>query len=506
MKGIKKILSITMIAAILCSFSIGASAVESSASPTATTVTAEQAVDAMLSEGMSAENINLTAADNKQLGYFKAPNDMKLPFDEGIVLSTGYANGIFTVNDTSTSLSGSGNSYLTEIYQSDGFSEVTYDAVELSFDLVPTKAALTFDFFFASTEYDQPKQYNDTFALWVIDSETGERFNIAKTPFGKVVNVQNTVTKDGIGNMLYTDNSKYYNAVLGNNYNGYDFGMLGVSTMFSADAASLKNSKGEPVIQSGKKVTLSFAIADSADHVMDSAIFIRSNSVKFEEAVTKEYTVTFDANGGSCDVENAKTGTDGTLESLPLAVMDGNYTFDGWYTKPSGGEKIDVSTVFEADTTVYAHWKAAEYTIKFDVDGGDEIGDMIYNSESTDVIPAANKNGFTFEGWQVVSGDGNWNIDEVVAAGTSVNGMYGNLTLKAIWKENPTEPQTTVSVPQTTQPTQPTTKAQATVDESVKVVDSANVQTGFNTSIIVIAMIFAVCAGAVWFVTKRKID
>ncbi len=40
MKGIKKILSITMIAAILCSFSIGASAVESSASPTATTVTA----------------------------------------------------------------------------------------------------------------------------------------------------------------------------------------------------------------------------------------------------------------------------------------------------------------------------------------------------------------------------------------------------------------------------------------------------------------------------------
>lgn len=186
--------------------------------------------------------------------------------------------------------------------------------------------------------------------------------------------------------------------------------------------------------------------------------------------------------------------------------MEGNYTFDGWYTKPSGGEKIDVSTVFEADTTVYAHWKAAEYTIKFDVDGGDEIGDMIYNSESTDVIPAANKNGFTFEGWQVVSGDGNWNIDEVVAAGTSVNGMYGNLTLKAIWKENPTEPQTTVSVPRTTQPTQPTTKAPATVDEGSTTVDSTNVQTGFNTSIIVIAMIFAVCAGAVWFVTKRKID
>ena len=506
MKGLKKVFSITMIAAILCSFSISASAVESSASPMASSVTAEQAVDSILSEGMTAENIILTKSDISQLGYFNAPNDMNLPFNEGIVLTTGYVSDIFKEKGASSSFNGNGNSYLTELYQNEGFSSSTYDAVELSFDLVPTKAALTFDFFFASTEYNQPKQYNDTFALWVIDSETGERFNIAKTPFGKVVNVQNTVTKDSNDNMLYTENSKYYNAILNNKYNGYNFGMLGVSTMFSADAASLKNSKGEPVIQSGKKVTLSFAIADSADHVMDSAVFIRSNSIKFEEADTKEYTVTFDANGGSCDVKTAKTGTDGTLESLPQAVMDGNYTFDGWYTKPSGGEKIDVSTVFEADTTVYAHWKADEYTIKFDVDGGNEISDIIYNSESSDVIPAASKNGFTFEGWQIVSGDGNWNFDEVVVAGTSVNGMYGNLTLKAVWSENPTEPETTVSVPQTTQPTQPTTKAQATVDESVKVVDSANVQTGFNTSIIVISMILIACAGIVWFTTKRKVD
>ena len=66
-------------------------------------------------------------------------------------------------------------------------------------------------------------------------------------------------------------------------------------------------------------------------------------------------TVTFDANGGSCDTGSMKTGSDGKLASLPAATRDG-YTFDGWYTQADGGVKITASYIFTQNTAVYAHW------------------------------------------------------------------------------------------------------------------------------------------------------
>ena len=74
-----------------------------------------------------------------------------------------------------------------------------------------------------------------------------------------------------------------------------------------------------------------------------------------EDDITDHYTVTFDANGGTCDVATMDTGNDYTLASLPVPTRSG-YTFKGWYTASTGGTKVTTSTVFEADTTVYAQW------------------------------------------------------------------------------------------------------------------------------------------------------
>ena len=69
-----------------------------------------------------------------------------------------------------------------------------------------------------------------------------------------------------------------------------------------------------------------------------------------------EYTVKFDGNGGTSSVSTMKT-TDKKLASpLPTATRSGSYSFDGWYTEKNGGTKITTSTVFDKDTTVYAHW------------------------------------------------------------------------------------------------------------------------------------------------------
>ena len=71
----------------------------------------------------------------------------------------------------------------------------------------------------------------------------------------------------------------------------------------------------------------------------------------------KTYMVNFNANGGSVDTDSKRVVNGSTYGTLPTPVRDG-YTFDGWYTLPSGGAQITISTVVNltGDQTLYAHW------------------------------------------------------------------------------------------------------------------------------------------------------
>ncbi|MCQ4808234.1 InlB B-repeat-containing protein, partial [Intestinimonas massiliensis] len=48
--------------------------------------------------------------------------------------------------------------------------------------------------------------------------------------------------------------------------------------------------------------------------------------------------------------------TEGRQSDLPTPTRSGSYSFDGWYTAVSGGEKVTTSTVFTENSTIYAHW------------------------------------------------------------------------------------------------------------------------------------------------------
>ena len=69
------------------------------------------------------------------------------------------------------------------------------------------------------------------------------------------------------------------------------------------------------------------------------------------------YEIIFDANGGQCDTTSMYTDTAGKLSALPTPTR-GGYTFDGWFTEQSGGTAVTAETVYNANTTLYAHWTA----------------------------------------------------------------------------------------------------------------------------------------------------
>ena len=69
----------------------------------------------------------------------------------------------------------------------------------------------------------------------------------------------------------------------------------------------------------------------------------------------QRHTITFNGNGGTPSVTSMTT-IDQKLPELPIATRSGRYSFDGWYTEKNGGTKITTATLFDKDTTVYAHW------------------------------------------------------------------------------------------------------------------------------------------------------
>jgi len=71
----------------------------------------------------------------------------------------------------------------------------------------------------------------------------------------------------------------------------------------------------------------------------------------------KQYTLNFDANGGSVTTKNKKLTNKQVYGNLPTPTRSG-YTFTGWYTDKTGGTKVSTTTKMLAKTvTVYAQWK-----------------------------------------------------------------------------------------------------------------------------------------------------
>lgn len=88
--------------------------------------------------------------------------------------------------------------------------------------------------------------------------------------------------------------------------------------------------------------------------------YISSYSIKS----TAWYTVTLDANGGSCGETSRSVKGGSTLGSLPTPTRSGYY-FDGWYTDPYVGTHVNENTSVMENTTLYAHWYAVSGSIAF---------------------------------------------------------------------------------------------------------------------------------------------
>lgn len=118
----------------------------------------------------------------------------------------------------------------------------------------------------------------------------------------------------------------------------------------------------------------------------------------------KNYTVTWDGNGGTPSKSSSSFHYNDALGTLPTATRTG-YTFKGWSTSKTGTVNVSTTTKVTANVTYYAVWTIKSYTWTFDANGGtgDTTKTLNYNA-TLSTLPTASRastaaNNYTFAGW-----------------------------------------------------------------------------------------------------------
>lgn len=185
------------------------------------------------------------------------------------------------------------------------------------------------------------------------------------------------------------------------------------------------------------------------------------------------YELTYDANGGQCDITQDSIIYNCAYGELPVPRRSG-YTFDGWYTSALGGQRITEDTVVTVmkEQTLYAHWIPNSYTIILNANGGvcSPLSiEGIYGSTYTaleDVRFFFVPEGYIFDGWYT-SAEGGTRILE-----TTKISIPADHTIYAHWiretePETPTtEPETQTTESERPEPETPSTEPETPATES----------------------------------------
>lgn len=146
--------------------------------------------------------------------------------------------------------------------------------------------------------------------------------------------------------------------------------------------------------------------------------------------------IVFNANGGKGEMTAQSIKTDETAPLFPNSFARDGYMFAGWATSADGeveysdGANYTMGT--ESEYTLYAVWKAVNYSISYELNGGVAEGNPdFYTIESQSfTLNAPVRAGYTFAGW---TGTDIENATKVV---TVIQGSWGDREYTAVWMAN----------------------------------------------------------------------
>ena len=279
-----------------------------------------------------------------------------------------------------------------------------------------------------SSGYTETETFNGNVLVKAVDNDGNEsntttfHMMVDKTP-PKMVQATLTTVEDGRG---YTQGATTYQDVRislegTDAHSGFD------RFIYSTDGGtSWRDVPSNWIIDETTNTTFRVKAVDKVGNRS-------TNTITFTIRINKNFTVSYNANGGTVSPTSKRVVYGGTYGALATPTRTG-YSFAGWYTSASGGTQItSTSRVTQHQNhTIYAHWNVNSYTLTYNysANGGSSAtrtSASVGYGLNADLSVTAYKNGYTFVGW---------NTNKNATTGLSSYKMpSNNATLYAIFKK-----------------------------------------------------------------------
>ncbi|MFC4747942.1 choice-of-anchor L domain-containing protein [Flavobacterium branchiicola] len=284
-----------------------------------------------------------SASDSRGLGDTFRPGKQSYAYFNANGSNFPFAEGIMLASSTATTAIGP---FVSELVSSDNINWIgdndlnltlgiqSTNATVLEFDFVASATSLSFNYIFASNEYqfDYPCLYSDGFAFLIKEEGTADPYkNLAVLPKTSTpvssVNIHPIIgpgTRPG--GITYTgcsaSNENYFNG-LNNNTSPVNY------------AGQTKVMTAQTNVTPGKKYHVKMVIADDRNRNLESAIFLEAGS--FTSTITLGEDRTIAANNPACFGEKIL---------LDSKLNPADYTFK-WYKKTDPATTLGTASTFE---------------------------------------------------------------------------------------------------------------------------------------------------------------
>ena len=272
---------------------------------------------------------------------------------------------------------------------------------------------------------------DDSCVTWSLDGFSAASFNPKTvTVSGKAPGSFTLSASVGGGSILESVTTpvayRYYAVTFGT-YNRWNYDVDVISTQKVRSGDTLK--KPADPTRDGY-VFDGWYTTGSCTTPFDFKVPITSNKTVYAKwRYPATYTVTFNANGGTCSQTTASV-EEGKAVSKPANPTRAGHTFKGWYSDKGLTKAYDFNASVKGNITLYAKWAPNGYTVTFNSNGGTSVKaqSVTYGAKASRPADPA-KSGFYFKGWYADKG--------LTRAFDFSSAVKGNLTLYAKWEQVP---------------------------------------------------------------------
>jgi gliding motility-associated-like protein len=364
--------------------------------------------------------------NNQSFGYFEKGTS-NFPFLNGIVLSSSRANRLPGPN--SGTLSQGTNTWLGDSDLEDALgTDNTFNATVIEFDFTPQTPNFSFNYLFASEEYDDlfPCNFSDGFAFLLKKANTTDAYeNLAVLP--------NTTTPVAVTSIHpFIAGTGGCAAENENYFGGYNSGAAAATSAINLNGQTTVLTAKANVIP-GVKYHIKLVIADQDDSAYDSAIFIEGGSfnIGVNLGIDKTFATVNPVCGNDSQTLDATLPGNNTYKWFKNDVLIPGETNPIYNATSAGIYKVEVTIGSSSCTTtakIKLEFADAVNVAPKKIVECDTNADLLFdfNLKKTELELVPNPNLFQFAYYLSQNGAENAVATQLISTPAAYNNVNGN--------------------------------------------------------------------------------